>query len=95
MDVYALAWFTQPVLLAGHPLGPGVVLLYFGPETMMPVGSFLAALLGLLLLFWRQTVSLARNGIRRVLVRRSGYTRFGRGEGERTRGQDEATDRTG
>ena len=94
MDIHVLAWFTgHPVLLPGHPLALAVVLLYFGPETMMPVGSLLAALLGLFLLFWRQTVSLARNGLRRVLVRRPGYTRFGRGGGGGTRGQDEATDR--
>jgi hypothetical protein len=54
-----------------------VVLLYLGPETIMPVGSFLAAALGILLIFWRQTVALARNSLRRVFVRKSEYSKVG------------------
>ena len=31
----------------------GVMLLYFGPETIMPLASILAAIVGFLLVFWR------------------------------------------
>lgn len=35
-------------------------MLYFGPETIMPLASALAVVTGALLLFWRRVVSLAR-----------------------------------
>lgn len=35
-------------------------LLYIGPETIMPLASALAAIAGILLLFWRRTVALFR-----------------------------------
>ncbi len=34
--------------------------LYLGPETLMPVASALAAIAGLLLMFWRRVVGSAR-----------------------------------
>lgn len=36
------------------------VLLYLGPEVMMPLMSALAAILGFLLMFWRRTISFFR-----------------------------------
>jgi hypothetical protein len=47
-------------LLASSPINEGewlprtlIVLLYLGPETIMPLASILAAVLGFLLIFWR------------------------------------------
>ncbi|MFQ5689201.1 MAG: hypothetical protein ACE5HQ_02890 [Gemmatimonadota bacterium] len=34
--------------------------MYIGPETMMPLASALAAIGGVLMLFWRRTVGVAR-----------------------------------
>ena len=78
MDLHTSALLISqfPVLLAQGPLQPAV-LLYLGPETIMPVGSFLAAALGVLLIFWRQTVAMARNSFRRVFVRRSDSSELG------------------
>lgn len=45
------------------PLAPeqflAVVVLYIGPETVLPLTSALAAIVGLLLIVWRQAVRLA------------------------------------
>jgi hypothetical protein len=40
-----------------HPAGVTLGLLYLGPETMMPLVSLLAALLGIILIFWRYIFS--------------------------------------
>jgi hypothetical protein len=37
--------------------------MYIGPETLMPVASALAAIVGVLLMFWRRTVALVRAGL--------------------------------
>lgn len=34
--------------------------MYIGPETMMPVASAFAAIVGFLLMFWRRTVGAMR-----------------------------------
>ena len=34
--------------------------MYVGPETLMPLASVLAAITGVLMLFWRRTVGMAR-----------------------------------
>lgn len=34
--------------------------MYIGPEVMMPLASALAAIAGVLLMFWRRVVSFAR-----------------------------------
>jgi hypothetical protein len=34
--------------------------MYIGPEVMMPLASVLAAITGLLLMFWRRVVDIAR-----------------------------------
>jgi hypothetical protein len=94
MDIYPLTLFVGhfPVLLADAPL-QSTVLLYLGPETIMPVGSFLAAALGVFLIFWRQTVAIARNSFRKVFVRKSGYSRFDSEMNVDDPGQDRASDR--
>lgn len=37
-----------------------VILLYIGPETMLPLASALAAIAGVLLMFWQRFVGLLR-----------------------------------
>lgn len=34
--------------------------MYVGPETLMPLASILAAITGVIMLFWRRTVGLAK-----------------------------------
>lgn len=36
----------------GSSLGPGVFL-YFGPETILPLASIIAGIIGVILMFWR------------------------------------------
>ena len=35
--------------------------MYIGPETLMPLASVLAAIAGVLMLFWRKTVHVVRS----------------------------------
>ena len=35
--------------------------MYLGPETLMPLASAFAAITGLLLMFWRRTVTVVRS----------------------------------
>jgi hypothetical protein len=58
------------ILTSGTPLLEASILLYLGPETIMPVGSFLAAALGLFLIFWRQVTTLFRSSLKRVFSRK-------------------------
>ena len=44
------------------------VLLYLGPESIMPIASIIAALLGFLLIFWRMIV----NFIKKIFKRSKG-----------------------
>jgi len=46
-----------------------IILLYIGPETMLPLLSALAALGGVLLMFWQRFVGLVRK-IWRLIVRK-------------------------
>jgi hypothetical protein len=95
MDAYLVTLFMgQSWWFPADAASPAAVLLYFGPETLMPVGSFLAAMVGMLLLFWRQTVAMARNGLRKVFVRRSAYSRMDTGDSPDPSHRDEAANRT-
>lgn len=40
--------------------------MYIGPETLMPLASVLTAVAGVLLLFWRRTVTIARMSTRAI-----------------------------
>jgi hypothetical protein len=40
--------------------------MYLGPETLMPIASALAALGGVLLLFWRRLIGVVRSVIQKV-----------------------------
>jgi hypothetical protein len=41
--------------------------MYIGPETLMPLASALAAIVGILLMFWRRTVAIIRLGYDKVI----------------------------
>jgi len=56
-----------------------LVLMYLGPETIMPLASILAAVLGFLLIFWRFIV----NSIKKI---------FKRSQGDEIEGQSENTE---
>ena len=38
----------------------GLMVLYIGPETILPLTSFLAAVVGVLLMFWRYVVGVVK-----------------------------------
>ena len=40
--------------------------MYIGPETLMPLASAAAAVVGVLLMFWRKTVAIVRMGFQKV-----------------------------
>lgn len=40
--------------------------MYIGPETMMPVASAFAAIVGFLLMFWRRTVGAIRAAVQLI-----------------------------
>jgi len=45
---------------------PEIVLMYIGPETLMPLASAIAAIGGIILMFWRRTTAIVRAVIQRV-----------------------------
>ncbi len=52
------------ILTAAPVIDPGVVTQnYFGPDTIMPLGSAIAAGIGILLMFWRRVMIFVR-GVR-------------------------------
>jgi hypothetical protein len=61
--ILSIVW---PLFLPWEPIANPVVFLYFGPETVLPVTSILAAVLGVVLLFWRLLVSRMRKIFRRM-----------------------------
>jgi|RhiMetdeSRZDD1v2_1073273.scaffolds.fasta_scaffold706206_1 hypothetical protein len=63
MDLYGMLHDT-----GFHPMLP-FLLLYIGPETMLPLASALAAIGGVLLIFWQRLVGLIRK-LWRVIVRK-------------------------
>ena len=40
--------------------------MYIGPETLMPLASAIAAIGGIILMFWRRTTAIVRAVIQRV-----------------------------
>lgn len=38
--------------------------MYIGPETIMPIASALAAIGGILMMFWNRTTAFMRSGVR-------------------------------
>jgi hypothetical protein len=67
-----LTWRLSAVM-AGHAAGTvrgriisGEHHMYIGPDTLMPVASALAAIAGVVLMFWRRTVGIVRMGAQAV-----------------------------
>jgi hypothetical protein len=50
------------------------VLLYLGPETIMPITSVLAAVVGVVLIFWRHLTITVRSSFRRLFNRKPVYS---------------------
>jgi hypothetical protein len=46
-------------------LVPAIILLYVGPDQTVPFASYLATVVGLLLVFWNKVVDVARWFVRR------------------------------
>ncbi len=44
-----------------------MIFAYFGPETMMPVASVIAATVGVMMMFGRNVMAIGRGIVRRVL----------------------------
>ncbi|MGH2359700.1 MAG: hypothetical protein ACRDGM_04045 [bacterium] len=64
IDMHDLALFARDIGV-NHLLKPpsvldGIVLLYMGPETALPLLSALAAIVGFLLMVWHRAIALAR-----------------------------------
>ena len=71
MDLYSVAPFISSITFSlGNLASFPPILLYLGPETMMPLGSFLAASIGILLVFWRHVVTLVSSSFNRVFHRK-------------------------
>ena len=43
--------------------------MYIGPDTLMPVASALAAIAGVVLMFWRRMVGMVRMGVQILAAR--------------------------
>lgn len=57
---------TELVIPPWQSLGRLVVLLYLGPDSLLPLVSAMAAILGFILMLWRFLRSQGRKAIRRV-----------------------------
>ena len=56
LDLY---FFTSQLMGLDSTL-MGFMVLYLGPETILPLTSFLAAVVGVLLIFWRYVVGVVK-----------------------------------
>jgi hypothetical protein len=59
MSLYDLSTFASLEQLPTTLFGT-LVLLYFGPETTMPLASALTAIIGIVLLFWHRAVTMVQ-----------------------------------
>ena len=72
MDIHSLTALAGPLLM--NLTWKQSLLLYLGPETIMPVTSVLAAILGVLLIFWSHIVATVRSGFKKVFSRKQSYS---------------------
>ena len=63
IDPQTLAWKVNSIELLP------VVMLYIGPESMLPLTSAIAAIFGFLLIFWQRFVALVQK-LWRLIVRK-------------------------
>ena len=59
MDLYATAVVLDGLLSVERTLGP-LMVLYVGPDQILPLTSIIGALVGLLLMFWHWVGGLVR-----------------------------------
>jgi hypothetical protein len=50
-----------------------IVFLYFGPETIFPVASFVAGIIGVILVFWRVIVKSVRKFFKNLFGKKETY----------------------
>lgn len=67
MEIQGLLLVVAPagLLTPESPLG-AIIFAYMGPDSIMPLGSAIAAMLGVALMFWHRGVRLVRNMARRL-----------------------------
>ncbi len=58
--------FQNLITFLPTSLTPDVVIAYLGPDVIMPLMSILAAIVGALLIMWRNVLAFARKIFRRV-----------------------------
>lgn len=63
-NIFLVAGLMQ-LLPWDSAFGP-VVFLYFGPETVLPVASAIAGIIGVILVFWRYILSMARKFFKQI-----------------------------
>lgn len=71
MDVHNLMLAIGTSLVPGDSPLADTVFLYLGPETTLPLASALAAIIGVLLIFWRRALVVASKIFRAVKSRAS------------------------
>ena len=54
------------IVLGAPEVLASFILLYFGPETFLPLATFIGSIVGVLLMFWRQLVTKTRRAFRFV-----------------------------
>ncbi len=67
-DTAHLLTIAQNIPLPPLPVQP-VTVAYLGPNTVLPIASVLAAAIGVILMFWRYFMTMARKTIKTVLRR--------------------------
>jgi hypothetical protein len=67
-SIFDLTVLAAAALPTGSSTTP-VVFLYFGPEVVLPIASFVAGALGVILMFWRQIRSFIVRGFRAITGR--------------------------
>ncbi len=65
VDPSGCTWYSQDPF-AQFDSRSSMLFAYFGPETMMPVASVIAAVVGVTMMFGRNVVYFGRNVVRRV-----------------------------
>jgi hypothetical protein len=71
MDMHSLIVAVNIIEVPFGQLSSGlIVFLYLGPETLLPVASFIAGIIGVLLVFWRYIVSSIRKFVKLLFSRK-------------------------
>ena len=53
-------------MITGHLTRILPLALYIGPDVLMPVASAIAAVVGILLMFWRKTVAMVKGFFQKI-----------------------------